>query len=1135
MTRSWVLFFIAAPFGLFAQQLQQQIELDSIVAQNQRVYLDEYHQALEYSKKFNLPMTYSDQFRTVSLVGVEDDLPIFLATDNVEAAITTGVVKLRLGNPLGMNLEGNSMRVGVWDGGKVNHIEFGDRILSTEGANSDNHATHVTGTIAASGINPDVKGMAPKAKIVSFDFNNAFSEMASLAKPDQSTIILSNHSYGFVTGWDCTVSPCQWRGNPSINSQEDFRFGFYSNSTREWDRIANNAPYYTMVKSAGNDRSDRGASSAIYPPDCNGGSGFDCIEEQATAKNIITVGAVNPVLNYVDESSVIMSTFSGWGPTDDGRIKPDVVADGVSLLSTTLNNGYGRLSGTSMSTPNVTGSLTLLQELNRKLTGGNFMRSSTLKALAIHTARECGLNPGPDYSFGWGLLDVEAAARLLINKDNQNVHIEEIVLRNGETFNLALSPKANTKITVTLAWNDPAGMPVPNALDPSNLMLVNDIDARILDGQTLVQSPWVLNPEVSALGQPAFKGDNFRDNIEKIEFESPEEKVYNLRISHKGILRNGSQIVSLVVSYSSAITGVQTLYWVGNSGDWSDTNHWSYSSGGAPAGVSPGSNNRVVIDENSFSSPGAINFSQNVSCKSFAALSSIEKVDLQLNDNVINVFGDLLVADSTFFSSTQGSINLFGGVSAPNRVNLFKANFPNTGLFFDGNAFVVNATGTIGKVILSKGSLDLKETDVSLSELNAVGLQPKTLILSNAKIRNLAKSRFLISENLSLQSDSVQISSSTGQSIFDWNGIELSGTLSINSNDFTLTGNNSILKSRVNGSVKFDGNNSINDLTVSGGSVINVLPGTVQTFTSKVLMQSNSSSRIKVQSTSAAAFFFAGKYRLCFDFLDIINVSIAGNASVNAGKNSSIVDSQSWFQDECDNVILADFDIQYGCVGSKTQLTSSILGLVTNYSWEILPGGGSIENRNASATTAVFPSASDYSIRLTVSNQRYSRTVERPIKVLPNDLNENQILVNGLNLFSKESATSYQWFRDNQPIQNAISRSFLFNGNAGTYSVVSYSQKCNRSSAPLIITSVGNNSDEDINVFPNPASSFLFFKNVAGPVRATFIDMVGRIVEEFEQDFAGSGIDISNIPPGIFVVLVETEKGSQQFKIMVNR
>ncbi len=122
-------------------------------------------------------------------------------------------------------------------------------------------------------------------------------------------------------------------------------------------------------------------------------------------KNILTVGAVNPIAaGYSSAADVLMSSFSSWGPTDDGRIKPDVVADGVGLTSSiaSSNNAYATYSGTSMATPNVTGSLLLLQEYYVQLHPGIFMRSATLKGLTIHTADEAGPNPGPDYQFGWG-------------------------------------------------------------------------------------------------------------------------------------------------------------------------------------------------------------------------------------------------------------------------------------------------------------------------------------------------------------------------------------------------------------------------------------------------------------------------------------------------------------------------------------------------------------------------------------------------------------------------------------------------------------------------------------------------------------------------------------------------------------
>lgn len=101
--------------------------------------------------------------------------------------------------------------------------------------------------------------------------------------------------------------------------------------------------------------------------------------------------------------------FSSFGPADDGRIKPDIVAPGQAVFSTSAAspNDYEVLSGTSMSAPAVTGTLAILQELYKNLNGGSYMKSATLKALAIHTAREAGPNEGPDYMFGWGLLDAE--------------------------------------------------------------------------------------------------------------------------------------------------------------------------------------------------------------------------------------------------------------------------------------------------------------------------------------------------------------------------------------------------------------------------------------------------------------------------------------------------------------------------------------------------------------------------------------------------------------------------------------------------------------------------------------------------------------------------------------------------------
>lgn len=350
---------ISAAGLFFAPEVssQNQANLELLRLQEVEAQIQRIKRVNEYSEKFNVPvMSRDSQGNLVLLVDVTSNgLPLYETTDNAGAAITTGVTKLRSGGILGLNLEGNGLEIGVWDGGLVNgHIEFGDRILLREGSTEDTHATHVTGTIIASGINPSAKGMAPKAKVFAYDFSNDTPEMLSMAREDQSGLILSNHSYGLITGWRFN-NGWQWFGDVSISSFEDWKFGFYSNAARQWDQLAYNAPYYLIVKSAGNDRSDTGGGN--FPADCNGGSGYDCLADKSVAKNILTIGAVNKIPEYQGPSSVVMSSFSSWGPTDDGRIKPDLVAAGVNIFSTyssTTNDAYGPLSGTSMSTPNAT-------------------------------------------------------------------------------------------------------------------------------------------------------------------------------------------------------------------------------------------------------------------------------------------------------------------------------------------------------------------------------------------------------------------------------------------------------------------------------------------------------------------------------------------------------------------------------------------------------------------------------------------------------------------------------------------------------------------------------------------------------------------------------------------------------------
>ena len=507
-----------------------------------------------------------------TLHGVDDfGMPLYKITENnAISAATINTNKLYTGGSLGLNLSGSTMpnnKVAIWDGGAVltTHVEFQtNRVEVKDGVvASSTHATHVAGTIMAEGKNPNAKGMAyGLPKLLSFDFNNDNSEMSNNA----ASLLISNHSYGTIAGWYENTSANRWEFRGQAGANEDYKFGYYDSDAKEWDRICYNAPYYLPVKSGGNYRSSNGpAIGATYyrynasgsmvnagarPAGISSNDGYDILGTYAVAKNILTVAAVNPLpFGTVNPSDVVISSFSAWGPTDDGRIKPDIAADGVSVTSTSDaagNQSYTTLSGTSMAAPSVSGSLVLLQELyNQK--NNAFMRAATLKALTLGTASEAGANPGPDYVFGWGLMNTENAAKAILNNGTKS-SITEKVLNQGATETFTVVASGDGPIIATIAWTDPEIdiIPAANALNNTTLRLVNDLDMSASDGNATFL-PWILNPAMPAAA--ASKGNNFRDNVEQVYIaDAVPGKTYTFTISHKGTLQRGSQAYAVVVT-----------------------------------------------------------------------------------------------------------------------------------------------------------------------------------------------------------------------------------------------------------------------------------------------------------------------------------------------------------------------------------------------------------------------------------------------------------------------------------------------------------------------------------------------------------------------------------------------------------
>jgi hypothetical protein len=488
----------------------------------------------------------------IEIQGLTDNgKPLYYITNNADAAATISTSEVWSGGAAGLDLSGDGMTVGEWDGGGVltTHQEFTDqdstRVTQKDSPSSTHyHATHVAGTMIAGGVEPDAKGMAYEGNLDAYDWNSDDSEMIDAGL---NGLLISNHSYGFIAGW----SQGTWYGDESISTEEDYRFGFYGEYSARWDSISYELPYYLIVKSAGNDRGD-GASETGHPPD-GGADGYDCIGYRGNAKNILTVGAAEDLTSgYTgNPSDVGMTSFSSWGPADDGRIKPDICGNGYYLYSTydDNNSAYNSISGTSMSAPNVSGSLLLLQEHWNK-TQGMYMKSSTLKGLVIHTADEAGANDGPDYKFGWGLMNTQKAAEVISNRNNSTMIIEDS-LEDGYTYVLNVEATGTEPLVITVCWTDPAGTPEEPSLDPTTPMLVNDLDLLVLDAYSEYH-PYKLDPQNPSAA--ATTGNNDVDNVEKIVIDNPTASTYNVSIDHEGTLSGGQQHFSMIIS------GIETGY-----------------------------------------------------------------------------------------------------------------------------------------------------------------------------------------------------------------------------------------------------------------------------------------------------------------------------------------------------------------------------------------------------------------------------------------------------------------------------------------------------------------------------------------------------------------------------------------------
>ncbi|WP_193213448.1 S8 family serine peptidase [Luteolibacter marinus] len=535
-----------------------------------------------------IPLVTADGSR---LSHFEGDRPVYLRDLNANAAISSAASQIRSTSPY--SVDGDGVIIGLWEVGGVprdTHDDLTGRVTLAETASTSYHATHVAGTLIGDGTSgSSVKGMAPAATISAYavsstsDYASESKSAAATGEGSTTKIYLANNSWAASSGWvySSTTGSYSWYGTfsddgNSANDQVD-NYGRYSSDARSIDITAADRPYLAIFFAAGNDRGystpatgatwyHNGSTPYTYDPATHpkdnedwmvDGSvtGFGTMSTQASAKNVIAIGAVNDAVSGGSRSTAAatMSTFSSYGPTDDGRIKPDLVANGVSVtsLSSASDSATSTENGTSMACPSAAGSAALLVDYFDKKFSGQSMRASMLKALLIHTADDLG-NAGPDYRYGWGLINVRTAADLIKDTASDTTKARFLDGRlsttdSSDTFTFDYD--GSGEIRVTLAWTDPEGT-ANNAHNSRTSCLIHDLNLKLTgpDGTHYPYvMPWKGNWSDSKLNDNATTGVNDSDNVEQVYLSAPVPGTYTITVDYAGSL-TANQTYSLVLT-----------------------------------------------------------------------------------------------------------------------------------------------------------------------------------------------------------------------------------------------------------------------------------------------------------------------------------------------------------------------------------------------------------------------------------------------------------------------------------------------------------------------------------------------------------------------------------------------------------
>jgi hypothetical protein len=406
------------------------------------------------------------------------------------------------------------------------------------------HGTHVAGTIVGRGTG-DRSGPAQERDGLGFVYGQGVAPRAGmfpvrfigtgcsgLSESDRSKVSLQNAVHGSNNSWNNSSSA------PRIT---------YGTSERVHD---------VMVRDGNFDTPETEPFVLAFSAG-NAGSGVSTITGPKAAKNMIVVGNSSNGRNGANFN--LMVGGSSRGPLADGRLAPTLTAVGGNSASTRRAEGgscgtaiagtnglYSNCSGTSMSTPMVSGGAILLTEWWQQRNAGARPSPAMIKAMLVNSARDLpGANPGanqndgsrpiPNNDEGWGIMNLRAALAPGVRGMWRD---QAVVLdQPGQVVDYPIAAANPAEpLRITLVWTD---APAAASLG-SGPALVNDLDLEVISGP----NTWLGNVFADGFSNTGGSFDN-RNNIEQVHVRNPGAAGFTIRVrvaalNGDGLSGNGS-------------------------------------------------------------------------------------------------------------------------------------------------------------------------------------------------------------------------------------------------------------------------------------------------------------------------------------------------------------------------------------------------------------------------------------------------------------------------------------------------------------------------------------------------------------------------------------------------------------------